>query len=454
MQITNNPQKNIKQITNPNVPVQMRTVQNTQIAQPQAVPFQVQQPINTLPVNQPTTTATLPNNIATTPIQPQQQVPASSISEQPANVPTPVAYQAPNNTNVTFDNYQSQYKYDDIYPQITVPNTNLNTIEGQYQSEYAAAINDVANRILNMRFSYNPNEDDLLKQATKYVTQNTFESMNGAGILNSSLTAERVTQVVGELIPQYEKLAREEFDAAFSRMLNTANMLKAMDEREFTHWKDARDQKWKEEEQEYQRKQDELTNAWKRVDELGYVDNDAARILGVRVGTLSKDAREAKEAYERQIAEWNRQHEIQKKTEIELLKLKQSLEKDTYKYQASFGNTSDSTSYTTYDSIIKNRYANYDEYSRKYSVSDNDATWNYIRAENEAGRMSDSTARNLISKYGLTNPSERVRMISDNVIAVTDKNGHVATLTVMPNTSRDTILNWGKRYGIDLSSYI
>ena len=46
---------------------------------------------------------------------------------------------------------------------------------------------------------------------------------------------------------------------------------------------------------EYQKKQNELEDAWKRVDELDYVDTEASTILGVSVGTLSKDAREAKE---------------------------------------------------------------------------------------------------------------------------------------------------------------
>ena len=140
--------------------------------------------------------------------------------------------------------------------------------------------------------------------------------------------------MVGELIPTYEKMARDEFDANFTRMANMINLLGQMDDREFAHWQDARDQKWKEEERDYQRKLGELEIAWKRVDELGYVDNDAALVLGVAAGTLSKDAREAKEAYERQIEEWNRQHEIEKQTEKELLQLKQQLEKDMYDYQS------------------------------------------------------------------------------------------------------------------------
>lgn len=144
----------------------------------------------------------------TIPIQ-FQPVVASSPTMQSGNVsqvPTPQAYSAPTPVSYqqssysapayqsSFDNYKSQYS-DIKYPEITIP-TNTNTIEGQYKSNYSDAINQIASSILNSRFSYNPNEDDLLKQASQYVTQNTFEAMNSKGILNSSMTAERVAQVV------------------------------------------------------------------------------------------------------------------------------------------------------------------------------------------------------------------------------------------------------------------
>lgn len=358
-------------------------------------------------------------------------------AQQQYKVPTPVAYQ--DNQNVqnmntyqnVFDSYKSQYS-DITYPTITINNANTNTVEGQYQSNYADAINKVAQNILNMRFSYNPNEDDLLKVATQYAAQNTFESMNSKGILNSSMTAERVTKVIGNLIPTYEKMARDEFDASFSRMINTANLLMNMDDREFTQWQDARDQKWKEEEKEYQRKQDALENAWRRTDELGYVDNEAAVILGVSAGTLSKDAREAKEAYERQIAEWNRQHEAEKKTEIELLKLKQDMQKELYEYQTNvdnrsyesklqiqnkYGSTGNSssnstsnntktTSLSTYEGVIKNRWAEQDIMdSSKYSITDNDAVYDYLENEYVSGRLAENDFITLITKYGINEPS-------------------------------------------------
>ena len=313
---TSNPQVNVNNAQ----PINTQLVQQPQIQTPQ----QGQQ-VNTISAPTNLQTVNNANNV--------QQVP-----QEQYNVPTPVEYQQPQtsmqNANVqsVYNNYQSQYRNSVQFPDIDIPIDNANSLEGQFKSSYSDALNQLVSSVIKSYASYNydPNSDELLKQATKYTTQNTYESMNARGILNSSLTAERVTQVVGELIPQYEKMAREEFEASMSRLINVANLLGNMSDREFAYWQDARDQKWKEEERDYQRKLDALETAWKRVDELGYVDNDAAIVLGVQAGTLSKDAREAKETYERQIEEWNRQHEIEKQTEKELLQLKQQLEKDMY----------------------------------------------------------------------------------------------------------------------------
>ena len=263
-------------------------------------------------------------------VQQSQEQPAQTqlAQTQPAQVQTAQQSQSPTVVQNTTQAKQMQY----AFPQVSIPNEDITGLD-TYKSQYSDAINQIANSILNMRFSYNPEEDDLLQQATKYVTQNTYESMNSKGILNSSMTAERVAKIVGDLIPQYEKMAREEFEASFSRMINMANLIMNMDDRSFGIWKDARDQRWKEQEAEYEKKQKEIQNAWNRVDQLGYVDNESALLLNIPAGTLSKDAREKKEAYEREVQEWTRRHEIETETEKELIKLKQDLAADEWTRQ-------------------------------------------------------------------------------------------------------------------------
>ena len=432
--------------------------------------LQTQQPIQTLPVT------TNQNNQ----IQSNEQY----------NVPTPVVYTGQQNQNSNmyqdvFNNYKSQYSYTPEYPQIVIDATNNNTLEGQFQSNYSNALNQIANSILNMRFSYNPNEDDLLRAASQYVTQNTFESMNSKGILNSSMTAERVAQVVGKLIPEYEKMARDEFDASFSRMLNTANLIFKMDDREFTYWQDARDQKWKEEEQAYQRKQDALKNAWTRVDELGYVDNDSSIILGVPVGTLSKDAREAKEAYERKIEEWNRQHEIETQTEKELLKLKQDMEKELYEYKSNIESKTDLLNYenklklqqqyntstsgssssssksnlSTYESVIQNAWGEKDVIQDTWSIKNgmNDRAYNYLAQQYAVGNLSAYDFSVLIAKYGIEPVAAITTNSKENTsnISTTSTSNKTEASTLTSNTIKEWLnaldgnKNSLKRLGIE-----
>ena len=338
-------------------------------------------------------------------------------ANQVQNIPTPVVTQPQTNnySNYNFANYKSQYQNN--LPQFTPITIDTNNAT-EYKSQYANAINEMANQILNMRFNYNPNEDDLLKQAAQYTAQNTYESMNARGILNSSLTAERVARVVGELIPTYEKMARDEFESNFSMLMNTAQFIMNLDDTQYTRWENDRQQKWKEQQAEYEKAQDAIKNAWERVDELGYVDNDAAIVLGVKVGTLSKDAREAKEQREWELEEWNRKQEAQQQAEKELLYLKQQLEEEQAEkdfqrdlqlaYAKSNTSTTSSTSsktnttnLSTYESIIKNRYADYNEMTRKYIVTDKEALLDYIESENKAGRMSDNDALSLIAEYNL-----------------------------------------------------
>ena len=406
-------------------------------------------------------------------------VPTQNVANNTSyNVPIAVQYTPPtSNTQAyqaqiqnVYDNYKPQYDYESNYPEIQIPTANDNTIEGQFKGRYADAANQLLNQLLKERFSYNPNEDDLLKQATQYTTQNTMESMNSRGLLNSSLTAERVARVVGELIPTYEKMARDEFDANFTRLANTINLLGSMDDREFARWQDARNQKWKEEERDYQRKLDELEIAWKRVDELGYVDNEAAVVLGVAAGTLSKDAREAK---------------IEKQTEKELLQFKQELEKDMYSYQSNLDTQRQKELYAYQSNLETNSYEKQLQLQKKYSTSsssssssstsnrnevesvllnrwgekgindnwtltDNNSAYDYLISAYTSSQITDNDLSYLTSKYGIKEPVE----IVGTVIKVRTPDGNVATLDTRNGVTREQIISWARSKGVDITKYL
>lgn len=252
--------------------------------------------------------------------------------------------------------------------------------------------------------------------ATEYASNSTLQSLAGSGVLNSSATAERVARVVSELIPQYEQLAYTRWNDYIGQLADTAQLVMNYDAQQFEYWKDAKDREFQEKQFQYQKQQDALENAWKRVDELGYVDNEASTILGVPVGTLSGEARLAKEQQEFELAKMREQAQIEYENNKALYQLKSELDKQqqeyTYQLEQKYGtsrsssSSANTTNLSTYQDIINNRWADYDEISRKYTVSDNTALYNYLVTEYSAGRMSSSDLANLTAMYNVRQPSE------------------------------------------------
>ena len=470
---TSNPQNNIQQIqansANPSVP---NTSTQNQI-NPITIPIQIQPQVATGQVS----------NI---------QQPANTLqTAQPVqnNAPTPQAYQGNNNNNNVVDfnqiysAYQSQFgntynnsnsntsnseiKKTTIGTTIVTPKTvNLNSVVGQYQSAYADTINSVISTLLtetqNMKngFNYDPSQDMALRVASEYAANSTLQSLAGSGVLNSSSTAERVARIVSELIPQYEKLAYDRQVQYLNQLATTANIVMDYDSQQFQYWKDAKDREFQEKEFEFKKKQTDLENAWKRVDELGYVDNNASAILGVKVGTLSGAAREAKEQREYELAKMREQLQIEYKNNVaiatlkneldlksskELAQYKAQLDRETASYESSlsrsnkeyeyqlaqkYGSSSNSknsdyTSLSTHDDIIKNRWAEYDDFSKKYTITDNQSAYNYLKNAYASGTISAKDVTALMAKYGLSqttttssNLSKKVQTIPERINAI------------------------------------
>ena len=477
---TSNPVNNVNQVSN-NPVNQVQTTTPAQNTQPQAQSQQAINPI-TIPIQlQPQVVSAAPAQ--TQPVQTRQATQNAA--------PTPQTYNANNtNSNVVdfnqiYSSYQSQYgnnnqstnnnvgssgiKKTSMGSTIVTPTvTNIDSVQGQYQSAYSDTINSLISEMLTQvstGFQYDPTTDSALQMATEYAANSTLQSLAGSGVLNSSATAERVARVVSELIPQYEQLAYNRWTDSLGQLADTAQLVMNYDSQQFEYWKDAKDREFQEKQFEYQKKQDEIENAWKRVDELGYVDNEASAILGVPVGTLSGEARLAKEQQEFELAKMREQLEIEKANDEALYKLKAELDKDyasyelqlnkqyadytnrldrenmkyenelnrenmqyqnqldrentAYEYQlaakygtsslgsSSSGSNSSSnyTSLSTYQDIINNRWGEQDLMdSSKYTVTDNDAVYEYLLSEYAAGRMSASDLANLTAMYGITVP--------------------------------------------------
>ena len=444
---TSNPQANVEQVQPTNVnaqnvqPTQNNNVQsNNQTTQnnnnainPITIPIQIQPTV----ANQNQSQQQVQPQTNIQPLQTQQRNSDVAPASNPA--PTPQAYQGQNTNNNVVDfnqiysSYQSNYgtnnstgatgssgiRKTSIGTTIVTPTTaNLNTVSGMYQSAYADTINSLISSMitqLETGFQYDPTKDTALQVATEYAANSTLQSLAGSGVLNSSSTAERVARVVSELIPQYEQLAYTRWTDYIGQLADTAQLVMNYDAQQFEYWKDAKDREFQEKQFEYQKQQDRLENAWKRVDELGYVDNEASAILGVPVGTLSGEARLAKEQQEFELAKMREQAQIEYQNNQALYRLKSQLDKEqaeyTYqleqKYRTSIRDSSNKkTILSTYQDIINNRWADYDEFSRKYTVNDNQGLYNYLVSEYSSGRMSASDLANLTAMYNVTQPTD------------------------------------------------
>lgn len=437
---TNNPQTNVEQVQPTNVNAQnVQPTQNNNIQQnnqpsqnnnnainPITIPIQIQPTV----ANQGQQQVQPQTNIQTL----QTQSGNSDVAPASNPAPTPQTYQDQNTNNNVVDfnqiysNYQSTFgnnpntttgssgiRKTSIGTTIVTPTTsNLNTVSGMYQSAYADTINSLISSMitqLETGFQYDPTKDTALQVATEYAANSTLQSLAGSGVLNSSATAERVARVVSELIPQYEQLAYTRWTDYIGQLADTAQLVMNYDAQQFEYWKDAKDREFQEKQFEYQKQQDALENAWKRVDELGYVDNEASAILGVPVGTLSGEARLAKEQQEFELAKMREQAQIEYQNSQALYKLKAELDKEQAEYsyqleQKYKSSKTSTTSLSTYQDIINNRWADYDESSRKYTVSDNTSLYNYLVSEYSSGRMSASDLANLTAMYNVTQPTD------------------------------------------------
>lgn len=439
---TSNPEANVAQVQPINAqttsvqPTQTNTV-SQQNTQPQQSNNNAINPI-TIPIQIQPTVANQNQQQVQPQTQPQQNLQVQQEQTRSNPAPTPQTYQSQNTNNNVVDFNQIYSSYQSTFGNnnfngatgssgirktsigttiVTPTNANLNSVEGMYQSAYSDTINSLISSMitqLETGFQYDPTQDTALQIATEYAANSTLQSLAGSGVLNSSATAERVARVVSELIPQYEQLAYTRWTDYIGQLADTAQLVMNYDAQQFEYWKDAKDREFQEKQFEYQKQQDRLENAWKRVDELGYVDNEASAILGVPVGTLSGEARLAKEQQEFELAKMREQAQIEYQNNQALYRLKSELDKEqaeyTYqleqKYGTSRSGSSNTTSLSTYQDIINNRWADYDEFSRKYTVNDNQGLYNYLVSEYSSGRMSASDLANLTAMYNVTQPTD------------------------------------------------
>jgi hypothetical protein len=257
-------------------------------------------------------------------------------------------------------------------------------LQTPYASQYAPMIQGLVSQILGRQFNYNPANDAQFQRASKELTRNVLETMNARGILNSTVSADRVTQGVADLMPQFEQIARQNFMNEGQLLMSQVDMLMGLDNTAYGRYQDegtrlasALDtvmkmdndqyQKWKDAyEIRYQTERDRITDeqtkieqqrqkvqdAWDRVSELGYVDNQSSIILGVPAGTLSKEAREAKIKREQELADQRTQLKQQKEMASYQFNLNQKLAEQKNSPDAMGTASQVASYYSVYNSLL------------------------------------------------------------------------------------------------------
>lgn len=211
---------------------------------------------------------------------------------------------------------------------------------GRYQGAVAQPFNPVnqnkalsiAEAARNKTFQYDYNNDPVFKATVDYGTNKVIEEMNRRGIANSSMTKENVMRMVADKLLSFQQNAFNQFNTDIGNQMraadiyqranqsdletyqqrinniyNEANFLNGLSTQEVTQYRQAITDKQNQDMIDFNKKQKEIENkrkeiedAWTRVENLGYADNQAAQVLGVPTGTpieggtSSKDVRQVK----------------------------------------------------------------------------------------------------------------------------------------------------------------
>ena len=112
--------------------------------------------------------------------------------------------------------------------------------------------------------------------------------MNSTGMFYSTMTQSAIAKAVAELVPVYQKMAREEMIENFNLLQTTASFLMNLEQFQYEMWRDQIELQWEANEQ----KRKEFEFAYESANARGYYTNDEARIVGVAPGTESYEAKQ------------------------------------------------------------------------------------------------------------------------------------------------------------------
>ena len=255
----------------------------------------------------PETREILVNN---TPINPEAY--GLVLSPEGRHVGTPEQYQA------IINQFKQPMTFDDPYKQQQQTVLDQMNKFQQYQTPEATQqyIDDLRKQSQE-QFEYDPETDRSLKIAQEEAGRRIREEAGKRGMLYSDRTASQMAQEFGKLVPQYEQQAYQRAKETWNKQLEMSKVMMDWDkmqydrnidsfellqskgdyinnlsESEFQQFKwlrqEINDSKLTAlEEQKIQAEEQKniIEQAYKKMDALGYVDNEASQLLGIPVGT-------------------------------------------------------------------------------------------------------------------------------------------------------------------------
>lgn len=172
-------------------------------------------------------------------------------------------------------------------------NQEMEDIAKDYEYTWMKFVNDVGGQLIQMipalmNFQYDPTQDAALRIAQGYVASSVKEQAISTGTLGSSFMQSAIAKATAELIPVYEKMAREEAIENFKLLQSTANFLMDLEQTQFDMWKSQIQMKWAANDE----KRKAIDQAIQNANARGFYTNEEAALLGIAPGTESQAARE------------------------------------------------------------------------------------------------------------------------------------------------------------------
>ena len=176
----------------------------------------------------------------------------------------------------------------------------LNKLSTKYENPYTAQQEKIFDKVYKSRFSYNPETDTGLQAAQKQAQNSVTRDAASRGILNSTDATYYSGLATSQLVPQYEQMAYSRYQDENQRLMNLSTMLSNMNSQDIQVWQANNTEKYnntmltlQKEQQAQQKQQNDIENAYNKVEMLSYADNESAVILGVKPGTPATSVRQA-----------------------------------------------------------------------------------------------------------------------------------------------------------------